>query len=121
MRFSLFAVSAVIGAASTATAFVPPQFSNVRSTTSSFFMSATIDEKETITKTAPNAGWEPEWENRNDGLSPTEFMQSDMNKPDLSGMWECPLTRWDSEGYVYFRTLTYHDYTISSNVADRNC
>mmetsp|Transcript_17391 Transcript_17391/g.25989 ORF Transcript_17391/g.25989 Transcript_17391/m.25989 type:complete len:391 (-) Transcript_17391:51-1223(-) len=25
-------------------------------------------------------------------------MQSDMSKPDLSGMWECPLTRWDSDG-----------------------
>jgi len=39
----------------------------------------------------------PEWENR-EGKSPEEFMQSDMDKPDLSGMWECPLTRWDSEG-----------------------
>jgi len=25
-------------------------------------------------------------------------MKSDMNKDDLSGMWECPLTRWDSDG-----------------------
>lgn len=25
-------------------------------------------------------------------------MRSDTMKPDLSGMWECPLTRWDSEG-----------------------
>lgn len=24
-------------------------------------------------------------------------MQSDVTKPDLGGMWECPLTRWDSE------------------------
>jgi len=24
-------------------------------------------------------------------------MQSDPSKPDISGMWECPLTRWDSE------------------------
>ena len=98
MKFSLLAVSAAIGAASTATAFVTPQISNVRSTFTSTYMSATIEEKETIIKSAPNAGWEPEWENRNDGLSPNEFMQSDLNKPDLSGMWECPLTRWDSEG-----------------------
>lgn len=46
---------------------------------------------------APDAGYEPEWENR-PGLSPEEFMASDMSKPDASGMWECPLTRWDSDG-----------------------
>mmetsp|Transcript_21206 Transcript_21206/g.44526 ORF Transcript_21206/g.44526 Transcript_21206/m.44526 type:complete len:455 (+) Transcript_21206:112-1476(+) len=46
---------------------------------------------------APSAGWEPEWEGR-EGLSPEEFMKSDLSKPDLSGMWECPLTRWDSDG-----------------------
>ncbi len=46
---------------------------------------------------APDAGFVPEWEGRT-GKSPEEFMQSDMDKPDLSGMWECPLTRWDSEG-----------------------
>ena len=45
---------------------------------------------------APGAGWEPEWEDRA-GLTPEEFMASDMSKPDLSGMWECPLTRWDSD------------------------
>lgn len=48
-------------------------------------------------RTAPDAGYVPEWEDRS-GLSPEEFMQSDMSKPDLSGMWECPLTRWNSEG-----------------------
>jgi hypothetical protein len=48
-------------------------------------------------KTAPGAGWEPEWENR-PGLSPEKFMESDLSKPDISGMWECPLTRWDSDG-----------------------
>lgn len=46
---------------------------------------------------APGAGWVPEWEDR-PGLSPEEFMESDTSKPDMSGMWECPLTRWDSEG-----------------------
>lgn len=48
-------------------------------------------------RTAPDAGWEPDWEGRT-GLAPEEFMKSDMDKPDLSGMWECPLTRWDSNG-----------------------
>ncbi|KAL9180749.1 hypothetical protein ACHAXT_011202 [Thalassiosira profunda] len=48
-------------------------------------------------RVAPDAGWEPDWEGRT-GLAPEEFMRSDMAKPDLSGMWECPLTRWDSNG-----------------------
>jgi hypothetical protein len=48
-------------------------------------------------KDAPGSGWEPEWENR-EGLAPEQFMKSDVTKPDISGMWECPLTRWDSEG-----------------------
>lgn len=47
-------------------------------------------------RVAPDAGWVPEWENRS-GLSEEEFMKSDMTKPDQSGMWECPLTRWDSD------------------------
>ena len=46
---------------------------------------------------APDAGVVPEWEDR-PGLSPNEFMKSDESKKDLSGMWECPITRWDSEG-----------------------
>eukprot|EP00558_Chaetoceros_sp_UNC1202_P007792 CAMPEP_0197239782 /NCGR_PEP_ID=MMETSP1429-20130617/6208_1 /TAXON_ID=49237 /ORGANISM="Chaetoceros sp., Strain UNC1202" /LENGTH=449 /DNA_ID=CAMNT_0042699275 /DNA_START=16 /DNA_END=1365 /DNA_ORIENTATION=+ len=48
-------------------------------------------------RNAPDAAYMPEWEDRA-GLSPEEFMKSDMSKEDLSGMWECPLTRWDSEG-----------------------
>jgi len=48
-------------------------------------------------RSAPDARFEPDWEDRQ-GLSPEEFMASDMSKPDASGMWECPLTRWDSEG-----------------------
>jgi len=48
-------------------------------------------------RVAPDAGYIPDWEDR-PGLAPEEFMQSDMSKPDLAGMWECPLTRWDSEG-----------------------
>ena len=46
---------------------------------------------------APDAGYIPEWEGRT-GYSPEKFMESDMSKPDLSGMWECPLTLWDSDG-----------------------
>jgi hypothetical protein len=49
---------------------------------------------------APDAGWTPEWENR-PGLTREEFMESDMSEPDRAGMWECPLTRWDYDGYVY--------------------
>jgi len=48
-------------------------------------------------RVAPDAGSIPEWEGRV-GLSPEAFIKSDMEKPDLSEMWECPLTRWDSEG-----------------------
>lgn len=48
-------------------------------------------------KQTPGAGWEPEWEGR-EGLPASEFMTSDMTKPDRSDLWECPLTRWDSEG-----------------------
>lgn len=48
-------------------------------------------------RVAPDAGYEPEWLGRT-GKSPEEFIESDMDKPDLSGMWECPLTRWDSDG-----------------------
>jgi len=47
-------------------------------------------------RTAPDAGHTPEWEDRA-GLTPSEFMASDESKSDISGMWECPLTRWDSE------------------------
>lgn len=49
------------------------------------------------TREAPGAGYLPDWEDR-EGLAPEEFLKSDESKPDLSGMWECPLTRWDSEG-----------------------
>ena len=57
---------------------------------------ATLGEAPPV-REAPGAGYEPDWEDR-PGLSPEEFMKSDMAKPDRSGMWECPLTRWDSEG-----------------------
>jgi len=45
-------------------------------------------------------GTKPEWENRQrtQEYTVSEFLQSDENQPDASEMWECPLTRWDSEG-----------------------
>jgi len=46
---------------------------------------------------SPDAGYVPEWEGRQ-GLTPEKFMESDLSKPDNSGMWECPLTIWDSDG-----------------------
>lgn len=52
-------------------------------------------------RSAPGASYVPAWENR-PGLSPSEFMKSDMNKPELIDIWECPLTRWDTEKYVFF-------------------
>ena len=82
--------------ATSSTAFTPPSIPQQHSSSKLY---STI-EKPTTTqpeRTAPSAGYEPEWEGRT-GLSPDEFMKSDMNKPDLSGMWECPLTLWDSEG-----------------------
>jgi len=53
-------------------------------------------EADTPERIAPDAGYTPEWENRA-GLTPPEFMATDESKSDISGMWECPLTRWDSE------------------------
>ena len=83
--------------ATSSTAFTPPQQQQQHSSTTKLY--STIEKPTTAApeRTAPSAGYEPEWEGRT-GLSPDEFMNSDMNKPDLSGMWECPLTLWDSEG-----------------------
>jgi len=58
--------------------------------------SALLATVEAPQREAPGAGYVPEWENR-PGLTEEEFMKSDMTKPDLSEMWECPLTRWDSD------------------------
>jgi hypothetical protein len=51
-------------------------------------------------RSAPGASYVPAWENR-PGLSPEEFMKSDMSKPELIDIWECPLTRWDTEKCVF--------------------
>ena len=91
-------ITIIVTLAST-TAFAPPSSSR----TANYFstsLSSTIEKPETSSSTperiAPDAGYVPEWEGR-EGLPPDEFVKSDMSKPDLSGMWECPLTRWDSE------------------------
>ena len=68
------------------------------SSRSSSTLKSTVD-ADVPERVAPDAGWLPDWEGRT-GLSPEEFMKSDMAKPDRSEMWECPLTRWDSKGYV---------------------
>ena len=72
-------------------AFAPAQ-QRSSSTTSALYSTA-----EPPARQAPGAGWKPEWEDR-PGLPQEEFLASDMNQPDLSGMWECPLPKWDSEG-----------------------
>jgi hypothetical protein len=80
---------------SPAAAFVPLISSHVTTTR----LTATIDKAAVvIEKKAPLAGSEPKWEDRPSGLTQAEFLQSDMSLPDISGMWECPLTRWDSDG-----------------------
>lgn len=86
MKFSLIALTASL-APQLALGFAPA--SSGRSSTQ--LASAVAPERK-----APDAGYVPEWEDR-PGLSPDEFMASDMDKPDRSGMWECPLTKWDSD------------------------
>lgn len=93
-QLSLFLVCCMAYGASVAAAFTNPQCAS-----SSFARSMASTVSEVVEKKAPGAGWTPEWEGRT-GLPVAEFMQSDLSKPDLSGMWECPLTRWDYQGYV---------------------
>jgi len=87
--------AALLSTLATTSAFAPAPLSPL-----STRLASTIEKPETTSapeRIAPDAGWEPDWEGRT-GLTPEEFMKSDMDKPDLSGMWECPLTRWDSNG-----------------------
>lgn len=52
-------------------------------------------ERPVPTRVAPDAGYIPNWEDR-PGLPESEFMKSDLSKPDLGeNLLECPLTRWD--------------------------
>lgn len=87
MKLSLVALAAAFGPQLTC-GFAP---SSVNGPFMTQLASAVAPER-----VAPDAGYVPDWEDR-PGLSPEEFMASDMSKPDLSGMWECPLTRWDSD------------------------
>jgi len=89
MRLSLAAVAL----ASMASPIAGFSSTKVRSTSNSK-LSSTVEPPERL---APDAGYVPDWEDRA-GLTPDKFMATDMDKPDLSGMWECPLTKWDSNG-----------------------
>lgn len=91
MRIQATAVAIFI-AKSTTGAFIAPHPKSVVSS----LHAATVDTNEAPERTAPLAGYVPEWENR-PGLTEDEFMASEMSKPDLSEMWECPYTRWDTE------------------------
>jgi len=88
---SLFALSAWTCHAGTASpAFAP---SLVVSRRNGAILRSTASAPE---RTPPDAGSVPDWEDR-DGLTPDEFMRSDGSKIDAGeGMYECPLTRWDS-------------------------
>ena len=95
MRFTQAAVLAAV--------LLPPAAAFAPTTSSLSRQALTLRRATTAeppAREAPGAGYVPEWENRQ-GKAPEEFLQSDMEKDDLSGMWECPLTRWDSQGYVY--------------------
>ena len=89
--------SAALLLAGSAAAFAPAAIPAPSSTRLASTVEKPAAEAAAPDRVAPDAGWEPDWEGRT-GLPPEEFMQSDMAKPDLSGMWECPLTRWDSNG-----------------------
>jgi hypothetical protein len=78
-------------------AFAPHQSTTVKSLARN--MVASLEPQAPPAREAPGAGYLPDWEDR-PGKTPAEFMQSDLTKPDRSAMWECPLTRWNSEGYV---------------------
>lgn len=93
MRFTSSTFAAVLLSASTVLAFAPATHNKAGVNKSALFSTTEAPP----VKTAPDAGFEPEWEGRT-GLPVAEFMSSDMSKPDVSGMWECPLTRWDSDG-----------------------
>jgi hypothetical protein len=92
MHYTGFAVAVALLMPSAA-AFVPASSSRF-TVTSTILSAATVEPPQ---REAPGAGKTPAWEDRQ-GKSPEEFLKSNMNKEDLSEMWECPLTRWDSDG-----------------------
>lgn len=89
MKFTLSALSVAISSL-TVLAFQP----TVSKTPLHSALSSTTEAPPE--RVAPSAGWEPDWEDR-PGKDPSEFLISDESKPDLSEMWECPLTRWDAK------------------------
>jgi hypothetical protein len=98
MRFTSSILTACLACSASTAAFAPAslQRSSTKSTSTSARFSTTATSPPE--RVAPGAGWEPEWNDSVTGLPPSEFIQSDMNKPDIAGMWECPLTRWDADG-----------------------
>jgi hypothetical protein len=93
MIFSKYVTLALAFSLPISKAFLPREHRIVRSS-----LAATTIPEAPPERTAPSAGYLPEWENRS-GLPPAEFLASDMSKPDRSDMWECPLTLWDFDGY----------------------
>mmetsp|Transcript_34792 Transcript_34792/g.68466 ORF Transcript_34792/g.68466 Transcript_34792/m.68466 type:complete len:475 (+) Transcript_34792:95-1519(+) len=101
------AAAAVVGvvlllhSASSFSPLISPNFPVTRRTV---VLASTTEERPAVaapvpSRIAPDAGYNPTWvEEGRPGLSPEEFLKSDTSKPDASGMWECPLTRWDSDG-----------------------
>lgn len=101
MRFTSSALAKallVVSSTTTSRAFLPQDLAaaTASSSRSSPLMAVSID-ADAPERVAPDAGWNPEWEDR-PGLTEEVFLKSDESKPDLSGMWECPLTRWDAAG-----------------------
>jgi hypothetical protein len=93
MKITSAALLAALAAPSAAFAPSSRSIMHAKQSSSSVALLSTLSPPERV---APDAGYVPDWEDRV-GLTPEEFTQSDMSKPDLSGMWECPLTRWDSD------------------------
>ena len=87
MKFILAATALLSSAAA---------FSPISSTSNVQVRSSALQSSVAPERVAPDAGYIPDWEDRA-GKSPEEFIESDMSKPDIAGMWECPLTRWDSD------------------------
>ena len=93
MKLSSSAILASVLSISPALAFLPSNLNSLPSSSTRVGSTVTDSPPERV---APGAGWVPDWEDR-PGKDPSEFLVSDESKPDLSGMWECPLTRWDSD------------------------
>lgn len=95
MRFTFSAVAACVVLTVKSSAFVPT------SSQRPGLLSSRINAVDVVDappeRVVPGAGKTPAWENR-PGLTPEEFLASDMSKPDAGDMWECPLTRWNSDG-----------------------